>query len=382
MTRETAMMKIVVSVLLLIGGVASCLGAELSQIALAEAPAILQGSDSGRKAMLFRQLNGDWRGSQFGIYRPDELDALFGFCGEIAAGFDWGKYLGRPPGELWNLPPKEREKLSLATYALTLLAEGCLIENETALRYRERVEKSDSIKLAAAWKELLEKGKLDIARSQAMKMIAVPWREQMPVMLAILKQQNYLKDKASRYYLMLFANPANKELHRQARADFPATDSLRVWLERNWRSLPDETSPLQPSLKELLIELHLALFGPEVCGKWLNQLNRENLPESAQAILNAYRQERHIKPVRVADPRALTSEEIIRILENEDIAGIATSHSQHIYITLKDGRNFTGVFRAADVSILHWEYQGFGDILNLAMQIKKKRQAEWRVMCE
>jgi len=64
--------------------------------------------------------------------------------------------------------------------------------------------------------------------------------------------------------------------------------------------------------------------------------------------------------------------EIIRILEQEAIKSIRTSHSQHIYITLKDGHRHSGIYeheRAGKYS----KDRKLSDILNLVKHIMDNR---------
>lgn len=77
--------------------------------------------------------------------------------------------------------------------------------------------------------------------------------------------------------------------------------------------------------------------------------------------------------------------EIIRILEEEDIDSISTSHSQEIDIVLKDGRHFHGkyVYQHAGK---YAEHDDLFDILNLVLHIQEQRSIEedlsWTIVCE
>lgn len=77
--------------------------------------------------------------------------------------------------------------------------------------------------------------------------------------------------------------------------------------------------------------------------------------------------------------------EIIRILEEEDIDSISTSHSQDIYITFKDGHHFKGTYVYQHAG-KYSEDDDLFDILNLVVHIQKQRSTEedlsWTIVCE
>jgi hypothetical protein len=83
------------------------------------------------------------------------------------------------------------------------------------------------------------------------------------------------------------------------------------------------------------------------------------------------------KKTWTGEPKTQT-DKIINLLENADIKSIATTHSQHIGIYLKDGTKFSGKY----VQPKTGKYSNQFDILNLATHIQKKRNAKWMVMCE
>ncbi|MFC1859888.1 MliC family protein [Thermodesulfobacteriota bacterium] len=84
-------------------------------------------------------------------------------------------------------------------------------------------------------------------------------------------------------------------------------------------------------------------------------------------------------------PSVIETPEIVRILEEERIESVATTHSQTIYIRLKDGREYKGTYVHAQAGRYSDDDHLF-DILNLVSHIKKKRPPEevggWNIMCE
>ncbi len=83
-----------------------------------------------------------------------------------------------------------------------------------------------------------------------------------------------------------------------------------------------------------------------------------------------------------ADPRNLTTPEIVAILENAPVQQIATSHSQHISITLKNGTSYFGLYRPDEVPPAYKSHPEKFDILNLSEAIKAKRWKKWNTICE
>jgi len=84
-------------------------------------------------------------------------------------------------------------------------------------------------------------------------------------------------------------------------------------------------------------------------------------------------------------PQEIKTPEIIRILQKESIRMIGTTHSQHIFIHLKDGRKFQGKYVHAEAG-KYKEDKNLFDILNLAMHIIKNRPddaaKDIMIMCE
>lgn len=85
------------------------------------------------------------------------------------------------------------------------------------------------------------------------------------------------------------------------------------------------------------------------------------------------------------EPVSIDTAEIIRILEEEDIEYISTTHSQAIHIQLKDGQEFEGIYVHSQ-SGKYANKEDLFDILNLVMHIKDKRPPEevkdWIIKCE
>ncbi len=84
-------------------------------------------------------------------------------------------------------------------------------------------------------------------------------------------------------------------------------------------------------------------------------------------------------------PAVIETPEIIRILENDRIRSVSTTHSQAIYIQLQDGRKYRGVYVHAQAG-KHSDDDQLYDILNLVLHIKKSRPPgevkDWIIACE
>jgi hypothetical protein len=72
--------------------------------------------------------------------------------------------------------------------------------------------------------------------------------------------------------------------------------------------------------------------------------------------------------------------EIVRILETEPVEFIVTTHSQTIFIRLKDGREYRGTYVHAQAGTYSGDAHLY-DILNLVLHIKKKRPPEEAKEC-
>lgn len=86
-------------------------------------------------------------------------------------------------------------------------------------------------------------------------------------------------------------------------------------------------------------------------------------------------------PIAIKDPKNMTTAEIIFLLENEDIDYVATSHSQHISIFLKNGKKFSGRYNASEAPE-KYQKENLNDILNLTVYIKNHRIRKWKTLCE
>lgn len=91
------------------------------------------------------------------------------------------------------------------------------------------------------------------------------------------------------------------------------------------------------------------------------------------------KQNKQVKIIVIKTP------EIIRILEKESIVSISTTHSQSIYIRLKDGSRYKGKYIPKEAG-KYSTITNLSDILNLVVHIKKQRPPdevkEWRICCE
>ncbi len=78
---------------------------------------------------------------------------------------------------------------------------------------------------------------------------------------------------------------------------------------------------------------------------------------------------------RIRDNKRIDTPEIVRILEEESITRISTSHSQTIYITLADGRRHGGIYEHEKAG-KYSKDRKMWDILNLAKHILDNRPKE------
>jgi len=114
--------------------------------------------------------------------------------------------------------------------------------------------------------------------------------------------------------------------------------------------------------------------------------NRQPTPTEGEAKASATRfhQSPPVEPPEI-EPSIVETPEIIRILENERIKEVLTSHSQHIYIELEDGRRYQGKYHRNQAGNYANDFN-LGDILNLVLHIKKHRldkdAGRWAIGCE
>jgi len=85
------------------------------------------------------------------------------------------------------------------------------------------------------------------------------------------------------------------------------------------------------------------------------------------------------------EPSVVKTPEIIRLLEEESITFIGTTHSQSIHIQLKDGSRYKGSYLQNEAGKYSTDPH-LSDILNLVIHIKKQRPPDdvkgWQILCE
>ena len=79
--------------------------------------------------------------------------------------------------------------------------------------------------------------------------------------------------------------------------------------------------------------------------------------------------------------KKIQTPEIIRVLEEENINLIFTSHDQTIYIKLEDGQQFEGKYIHSQAG-KYSDNEHLFDILNLVNHIEKIRNEKWKIACE
>ncbi len=89
-----------------------------------------------------------------------------------------------------------------------------------------------------------------------------------------------------------------------------------------------------------------------------------------------------VSPVSVKDPNNITTKEMVSILKHESIERVSTTHSNHVSITLNDGRTFEGVYNPADIPKLYANpslhpASSFVDYMR-----KKRLFSTWDLECE
>jgi len=89
--------------------------------------------------------------------------------------------------------------------------------------------------------------------------------------------------------------------------------------------------------------------------------------------------------IRAHGATVIETPEIVRILEQEPIAFVFTSHAQWISIELEDGRKYGGKYAHGEAGKYADDPQ-LSDILNLVMHIRESRPPEevkdWQILCE
>jgi len=85
--------------------------------------------------------------------------------------------------------------------------------------------------------------------------------------------------------------------------------------------------------------------------------------------------------VKIQNPNALTTEEIISVLKYESIDLVGTTHSNHVSITLKNGAHYSGIYNPLDIP----EYRrnkSLHPASNMVEHIKKWRGETWAHFAE
>jgi hypothetical protein len=82
----------------------------------------------------------------------------------------------------------------------------------------------------------------------------------------------------------------------------------------------------------------------------------------------------------VKEVKNIDTSEIVRILKNENVTFVGTSHRQDISIYLKNGSHYEGVYDYTKAGA----YSDTRDVLNLVVRIKKERPElkDMRIICE
>ncbi|MFA6715081.1 MAG: hypothetical protein WCS27_06875 [Victivallaceae bacterium] len=87
------------------------------------------------------------------------------------------------------------------------------------------------------------------------------------------------------------------------------------------------------------------------------------------------------RDLSVKNPEALTSEEIVKVLKYEQVKIVVTTHSNKVFVTLKNGKSYKGIFNPYDIS----EYaknKKLHPAGNMVSYIRKKYNKKWEFMRE
>ena len=82
------------------------------------------------------------------------------------------------------------------------------------------------------------------------------------------------------------------------------------------------------------------------------------------------------RDLSVKNPKALTSEEIVKVLKYEAIEMVSTTHSNKVLISLKNGKIYEGIFNPHDIS----EYANNEKLHpagNMVNHIRNKYNKKW-----
>lgn len=128
------------------------------------------------------------------------------------------------------------------------------------------------------------------------------------------------------------------------------------------------------------------LYGPE---KTPMGMNSPEAKQNVKLLLNLIHWLSRVPGMEgeqnIAPPVQIQTPEIIRILEEENIASLRTAHSQSISITLRDGRRYMGKYDQSQAGQKYGD-DHLWDILNLVSHIRANRRPEevrdWSITCE
>lgn len=83
---------------------------------------------------------------------------------------------------------------------------------------------------------------------------------------------------------------------------------------------------------------------------------------------------------------SINTSEIIRILENEDVVSVSTSHLNFISIKLGNGELYYGKYNQNNAGKYYTENPFLDDVLSLVGHIESKRRInggkKWKIICE
>ncbi|MDD5598373.1 MAG: hypothetical protein PHV82_10545 [Victivallaceae bacterium] len=87
------------------------------------------------------------------------------------------------------------------------------------------------------------------------------------------------------------------------------------------------------------------------------------------------------RDLSVKDPKALTSEEIVKVLKYESIEMVSATHSNKVRITLKNGKIYEGIFNPYDISE-YTDNKKLHPAGNMVSHIRNKYNKTWEFMRE
>jgi hypothetical protein len=86
--------------------------------------------------------------------------------------------------------------------------------------------------------------------------------------------------------------------------------------------------------------------------------------------------------VKVKDPNNLTTREIYEVLKYESIKIVGTTHSNHVGITLADGRTYRGIYNPHDIPRFGKD-TSLHPASNFVIYMRKQRTGTtWDILCE